>query len=231
MTTPMEVDALAEAPLFQDLAAEQWAKLNALLHRKALPAGAFLMTEEQPGEVAYVIISGTLKVLSEQAADADVILAILGPGDVVGEMSLIEQTGRSATVMALEESLVAWIDRASFQSCLHTMPQLSYNLIRILSARLRVANAQIQALSSLDVYGRVARQLLAFADAYGTSGPNGDVEIGLRLTQSDLAAMVGASRMRVNQVMVAFKRRAYISVDQHYRITVHDAPALEKRCQ
>jgi CRP/FNR family cyclic AMP-dependent transcriptional regulator len=146
-------------------------------------------------------------------------------------MSLVEQAGRSATTVALEETQLVWIDRASFWACLQTMPRLGLNLSRILSARLRMANAQIQSLSTLDVYGRVARQLLAFARAYGTTAANGDILIPIRLTQSDLAELIGASRVRVNQVIVVYKRRKYVSVDQHYHVTVHNASALAKRCQ
>jgi CRP/FNR family cyclic AMP-dependent transcriptional regulator len=164
-------------------------------------------------------------------AGADVILAILGPGDVLGEMSVVENIGRSADAMALEEVRLVWIDRASFWSCLQSMPTLSLNLIRTLSTRLRLANAQIQSLSTLDVYGRVARQILAFAQAYGTPTGQGDIVIPIRLTQSDMAGLVGATRVRVNQAIVAYKQRNFISIDQHHHITVHNATALKQRCQ
>ena len=82
------------------------------------------------------------------------------------------------------------------------MPALSYNLLRIVARRLRLATAQIQALATLDLHGRVARQILALAEECGSTGQNGTMTIPLRLTQSDLAEMVGASRVRVNEVIV-----------------------------
>jgi CRP/FNR family cyclic AMP-dependent transcriptional regulator len=206
-------------------------KLNELLHFASFPAGATIMVAEQPGEVAYILLTGTLKVLITQVDGTDVILAILGPGEVVGELSLVDHLGRSANVIALEPVTLLWLDRNTFQECRRAFPSLTDNMFTVLARRLRLANAQIQALATLDVYGRVAHQLLAFADAYGEPVPEGGIRIALRLTQSDLAGMVGATRVRVNQVLGAFKRNEYISVDAAHHITVYDADALELHCR
>jgi len=160
-----------------------------------------------------------------------VILAILGPGDTVGEMSLVDSAGRSANVVTLEKSELLWMDRATFQECLQTMPAVTYNLVHILSDRLRLANEQIQALATLDVYGRVARQVLAFARQYGRPTDDGGTLIPIRLTQSDIADLVGASRERINQVVVSYKRQKYIAVDRRYRITVYNKEALAQRAR
>jgi CRP/FNR family cyclic AMP-dependent transcriptional regulator len=224
-------DVLGTLPLFQGLAPAQLAHLNELLHRRTVPAGASLMLAEQPGEVAYLILSGTVKIHVEQANGKDVILGIRGRGEIVGEMSLVDRQGRSASVVTLEDCTLLWLDRRSFETCLQTMPVLSINLVRMLACRLRLATAQIQALAALDLYGRVARALLSLAEEYGEPAPDGGTLIPLRLTQSDLAGLVGASRVRVNEVMVAYKRRKYLTVDAQYRITVHNPGALAKRCQ
>ena len=96
----------------------------------------------------------------------------------------------------------------------------------LMARRLRVANSQLLAMATLDVHGRVARQLLLLADVYGEKLPNGDVRIPLRLTQGDLAGLVGATRVRVNEVLVGYKKRGYLSVDGRYRVTIHDRDAL-----
>jgi CRP/FNR family cyclic AMP-dependent transcriptional regulator len=111
------------------------------------------------------------------------------------------------------------------------MPAIALNLLRILSDRLRLANERIQALCALDVYGRVARQIQSFARQYGQRGADGTVTIPIRLTQSDIASLVGATRERVNQVMTSFKQQGYIAVDRNYHITVHNPDALERYCQ
>lgn len=221
---------LGALPLFQHLSLDQLQQLNGVLRRKQFPAGTDIVTAEQPGEVVYIILDGTVKIHAEQADGSTVILAILGAGEIFGEMSVLENIGRSATVMTLEEATVLWMDRLAFEASQQRIPELNSNLVRIFSRRLRLANAQIQALATLDVFGRVARQLLAFANEYGQRQPRGML-IPLRLTQSDLAGMVGASRVRVNQVLVFYKQQGYIAVDQDARITVLNHAALAARCQ
>jgi CRP/FNR family transcriptional regulator, cyclic AMP receptor protein len=175
--TPMLTDAehqlLREVALFDGLAPEQAVAIAALLQRKTFPAGTNLMAAEQPGEVVYIILSGTVKIFVEQTDGSEVIIAILGAGDTVGEMSLIDSAGRSANVITQEESTLLWMDRSAFQESLRTAPVITYNLVRTLSSRLRLANEQIQALATLDVYGRVARQILAFAQKYGRADESG----------------------------------------------------------
>lgn len=223
-------ELLTDVTLFQGLTVKQWERLKNLLHYQNFPAGTHIITAEQPGEMVYIIRGGTVKIFQEQADGTTVILAILGPGDVVGEMSMVDSVGRSANVVALEETTLIWLDRIAFQYCLDTMPKINYNLVRILSQRIRLANEQIQALASLDVNGRMARQFLAFAERYGVVREMGDILIPLRLTQSDLAHLVGASRKRVNQVMVHFKRSGLIEVDTDGRICVRDQAALAQMC-
>jgi len=230
MLAVSDPNLLRKIPLFQNLTAAELGRLSGLLRCNTFPAGTNITTMEQPGEVAYMILSGTVKIHIEEEDGSDVILAIVGSGEVIGEMSLVDSLGRSATAVTMEESCLYWMDRAAFWESLSSIPALTYNLVRIMSRRLRLANAQIQSLATLDVYGRVARQILAFAQEYGEATPDGGCRIPIRLTQSDLAGLVGASRVRINQVLVAYKRRKYIVVDQNYHITVLNRQALAQRC-
>ncbi|MDQ3755536.1 MAG: Crp/Fnr family transcriptional regulator [Acidobacteriota bacterium] len=230
ISTAYDFSSLSRIALFHDLTPPQLRQISEALHRKTFPANAPLMDVEQPGEVVYFILSGTVKVHVEQADGHDVIISILGPGECVGEMSLLDQIGRSASVVTIEESEMLWLDRATFRRCLLTMPMLAHNLACVLSARLRLANEQIQALAAHEAENRIARQILAFARRYGQQLPNGDLHVPIRLTQSDIASMVGASREHTNKILVSYKERGYLSVDQHHHITIHDQRALARRC-
>ena len=159
---------LAEIPLFRGIPADRLKRLNDVMHKKSVPAGTNMITAEQPGEVVYVLLEGTVKILIEQMDGREVILAFLGAGDTVGEMSLVDSAGRSANVMTMEKCSFLWMDRATFQDCLKNVSEFTQNLVRLLAGRLRMANEQIQSLSSLDVAGRLARQLLAFTERYGS---------------------------------------------------------------
>jgi CRP/FNR family cyclic AMP-dependent transcriptional regulator len=230
MAVVTDHNLLGEIALFRGLTAEQLSQLNDLLHGRTFPAGRSIITAEQPGEVIYVIASGSVKVHVEQADGTEVVIAVLTAGETVGEMSLLDCAGRSANVVTLEETTLFWMDRAAFQQCLRTMPVIHENLFHMLCNRLRLANERIQSLSRQEVEGRVARQLLALAGLYGqAAGGDGGMLIPIRLTQSDIASMVGATRERVNQVMAVYKQRGYISVDHNYRITVHHQASLLKR--
>jgi CRP/FNR family cyclic AMP-dependent transcriptional regulator len=131
--------------------------------------------------------------------------------------------------VTLEPCVALWIDRAAFQDLLATIPAISLNLIHILARRLRVATTQVQILSTQDLYGRVAHLLLTLAQEFGEAAPGGARRIPLRLTQSDLASLIGASRPRVNQILTFYKERGQIAMDQQYRITVLDMDTLAQR--
>lgn len=231
MPITSDSNALTLKLLFHRLTPEQLAQITPLLHHKTFPAGATIITVEQPGEVIYIIDRGAVKIHIEQADGTDVILAILAAGDVLGEMSLMDAEMRSANAVTLEDSVLWWMERTAFQQCLHTMPQLALNLLSLLSQRLRMANEQIQALATKDVEGRVARQLVALAKAYSQPSASGDWYIPIRLTQSELASFIGATRERVNQVIASYKQRHYLSVDSHHHITIHNLDALLLRVQ
>lgn len=215
-------------PLFKGLGEKELSWIAQRAHRRLFTAGASIVTAEQPGEAVYIILAGTVKIHIEQADGRDVVLAIVGAGDTIGEMSLLDSAGRSASAVALEASLLLWMDKSAFQEMLVTFPPVALNLVRIMSSRVRLNNELIQALATLDVYGRVARQLLAFAEKYGENGMG---LIPIHLTQGDIADLVGASRKRVNQVMVFFREQEFISINQAGKMVILNREALAKYCK
>jgi len=215
-------------PLFSGLTDKQLGWLRSRLYARMFPANREMIVTGMPGDMVYFILSGTVKVYIPQMDGEEVIVAVLGPGDPVGEMSMVDHGGRSANVITLEDTDVLWMSQADFKEALLYMPVMAQNLMRILSGRLRRATGQIQAMAALDVSGRVIRQILTFADRYGLTGSNGEVLIPIRLTQNELASLVGASRKRVNQTMVILKRSGWIAIDSIYHITILDRVALER---
>ena len=225
-----DAKTLRQIPLFAGLADDQIEFINSKLRKHTFSAGTNVITFETPGEVIYIIHSGTVKIKVDQADGKEVIVALLGAGEIVGELSVIDNDSRSADVMTQEDSVLFWMDRASFKDLLQEWPALSLNLLRILTRRVRLSTEQIQALGTLDVLGKVSRQLLVFADQYGVETPEG-IMIPMRLTQSDIAGLVGASRERVNQVFVNLRSRNTIAVNASYRVTIVDMPKLRQIIQ
>jgi CRP/FNR family transcriptional regulator, cyclic AMP receptor protein len=225
-----DADALARIELFEDVPRSELSRLLEYLYESHFPAGATVMVADQPGEAVYVIMAGSVKVHAIRPDGTEVVLAVLGPGEVLGEMGVADSLGRSASVVTLEESTLLWMDGKTFRANVRESTVLSGNLAEVLSKRVRLANARLISLASLDVPGRVASQLLSLAREYGQETPEG-TRIPMHLTQSDLAALVGASRVSVNQALGHFRKRAAISVAGDGRVTVRDEEALARRAR
>ena len=219
---------LSYIQLFEGMTPTQLDWIAQHAHRRNFEAGRNVMTIEQPGEAVFIILHGSVKIHIEQG-ERDVILAILGAGDMLGEMSLIDSVGRSASAVTLETSLMLWMDKTTFTYILDNFPPVARNLVKIMVSRVRLSDQLIQALATLDVNGRVARQLLAFAEKYGRE-KDGVTQIRITLTQGDIADLVGASRKRVNQAMVLFKEQGLTDTDGEGRISIHNRDGLARYC-
>jgi CRP/FNR family cyclic AMP-dependent transcriptional regulator len=226
--SPTDPTALSSMSLFKGVPTRELERLASLLHERSFPTGTNVLSKEQPAEAVYVILSGCVKVYAIRPDGTEVILAVLGSGEVLGEMGLADSLGRSADVATLEQTTLLWMDRVTFRASVSESPAVARNLADILARRLRLTNANLLALATLDVPGRLASQLLTLAREYGERTPEG-IRIPMRLTQADLAALVGASRVRVNQALSPFRKRGAITLDADGHITVRDEDALVRR--
>lgn len=227
MTAILPPSAIEKIRLFAGLSPQQANWVGLRLHTRSFAPGSDLIIAGTPGEAVYFILSGTVKVYVPQLDGREVTVNLLGAGDTVGELSVIDSSSRSASVITLEDTRVAWMSRPDFLEAIRTIPPISDNLLRTLTARLRNTTEHIQAYASLDIPGRIARQILVISSTYGQPVEDG-IYIPLRLTQNDIAELVGASRKRVNQVIVALKREGVITIDLRWHITVHRRELLEK---
>jgi len=222
-------EALASIPLFAQLTEEQTALIAGRLRRRTYAEREVIVRRDDPGDALFIVTSGKVKI-SYSDEENETIIAMMSAGEFFGELSILDGEARSADVVALEPTDVLVLSADDFHQCLAVMPGIATGLLRELAGRLRRSTSWIRALSSQDVYGRIAQQLLFLADTHGIEGPDGSRRIPLRLTQNDLAGIIGASRESVNKAVGYFKGKGYISVDNAtYHITVHDRPALEKR--
>ena len=163
-------------------------------------------------------------------ADGDEItLALLGRGEVVGEMSLIDDDLRSATVVTLERVSLLALDRDTYDYFRRDCPRLIENLIRIVAKRLRRTNAQLLAIATQEVPGRICRQLIILTEAYGQE-ESGGIRIQFRLTQEDISHLVGATRVSVNGALGKLRRDELIDWDNQHRFLIRDLDALEAMC-
>lgn len=227
MTTPQLRDFLKGTLLFDGLPPEVVDPLLERFHPRSFKADAMVMLEDQVGSLICVIVEGTVKV-SRSKPHRCTLLNISGPGEVLGEVSLLDGSGHSADIVTLEPTTVMWIERSLLAQYLAEHPLLYRNLAIILARRLRLASSRLEALASLDVPGRLAFQLISFARVYGESTPQGTL-IPLTLSQGDLAELIGATRTRVNQALATMRRSRLLEINSSHRITIRDVAELEKK--
>jgi CRP/FNR family transcriptional regulator, cyclic AMP receptor protein len=175
-------------------------------------AGAVIVGQDDPGEALYVLASGKVKVVLYGESGREIILSLFRtPGDFFGEMSLLDDQPRSATVIALERSTLLSLSRADFRTHLKAHPRTALEVLAELSRRLRRADEVIGNLALLDVYGRVARWLREQAESDGEETDEG-VVIRQRPTQQEIAGLIGTSRETVSRALSELARRGHIAV-------------------
>ena len=207
MATTVSTAVLKAVPLFSSFPDEQLRMLAAVVTRKSLARSSTVMAGGDATDSLYIVLSGRLKVLMSDADGKEVILSILGPGEFFGEMGLIDDSPRSASVVSIEPCELLAIAKRDFKKCLAENFDMSMAVMRGLVRRLREADRKIGSLALLDVYGRVARLLLDMAE-----NVEGEKVVTKRLPKQDIAKMIGASREMVSRVMKDLQMGGYIEV-------------------
>jgi CRP/FNR family transcriptional regulator, cyclic AMP receptor protein len=190
-------------------------QISAELFEKARPvhlaADSSLFLEGDPGDGCYRVEQGLLKVSVISSTGGERILAILGPGAVVGELSILDELPRSASVTAIRDSQLSFISRRQFAAVANTHPEVYRHITNLLAARLRDTNTVVAAASFLPLKGRVARALVDLASAFGEELGNNRILIRQKISQSDVAAMAGIARENVSRILNEWIRTKLIS--------------------
>jgi CRP/FNR family cyclic AMP-dependent transcriptional regulator len=196
---------LRNVPLFSGLDDLRLGVLVPMMMRTSFPRNETIINAGDPTDSLYLVITGRLKVLMSDEQGREVILAILGTGEFFGEMGLLDDSPRSASVVTLEPCELLSISKTDFKRCLAENADLSLMVMRGLVKRLREADQKIGSLALMDVYGRVARLLLEMAEDIG-----GEKMVVKKLSKQDIAKMIGASREMVSRVMKDLELGGYI---------------------
>jgi CRP/FNR family cyclic AMP-dependent transcriptional regulator len=206
----MEVQAdsvLTGIPLFAGLSKGALTIISSHASTKSHPKNTVILSEGDKTDSLYVILSGRVKAYASDEDGKEIILSLQGPGEYFGEMALLDEGPRSASVMTLEPTRLAIISKQTFRECLANNPNISFDLIRQLVLRGRRLTDSVKSLGLNDVYARMVRKLLDFA-----TERDGELVIEQRLTHQDIANMVGSSREMVSRIMKELSRGGYIAV-------------------
>lgn len=177
------------------------AKLFADAKPRKLAADEVLFVAGDPGDGCYRVEQGLLKVSMISPSGAERILAIVGPGGIVGELSTIDGLPRSASVTAVRDAELTFVSRAAFQAFAEGHPKVYEVLVTLLASRLRDTDGVVAAGSFLPLKGRVARALLDLAEAFGQDVGQGRILIRQKVSQSEVAAMAGIARENVSRIL------------------------------
>ena len=223
------IEALRATALFGDLDDRAQARLAEIAIHRRYRRGSVLFVQGEQAERCFTIVSGAVKISAYHPDGREAVLAVLGPGDVFGELALFDQSPRSADATAMEDSELLSIDAKGLHDAISDSPKLGLGMLRVLAERLRQSNEAFQDIAFFDVPGRVARRLADLADAHGTDGAEGIV-IDFALSQESLAQMVGATRESVNKALALLKRRGLVArIGKRY--VVSDVARLRERAK
>ncbi len=207
---------LEDVSLFSGLPQSDLDAISRLATTRAFPRNTIIISEGDTSDSLYAILSGKVKIYLSDDEGKEIIINIQGVGEYFGELALLDDSPRSASVMTIEPCKLAIISKIAFDECLEANPQIALRVIRGLSTRLRDLTDNVKSLALMDVYGRVARTLLDLAE-----DENGEQVVRQRLTQRDIANMVGASREMVSRILKDLSTGGYITI-RNKTITIHE---------
>ena len=215
--TGLSLVLLRNVPLFSGLDEVELEKLSRVAGRRSMSRGEQVVRAGESADSLLIMLTGRAKVTNFDEEGREIILAWLGPGEFFGEMGLIDDSPRSATVIAVENCELLTLGKAEFQRCMQENFQVAQKLMQILVRRLREADRNIESLALLDVYGRVARLLLDMAER----GADGSLVVPKKVSRQDIAKMIGASREMVSRVMKDLQQRGLIE-ETDSQLIIHD---------
>ncbi|HKT85077.1 MAG TPA: Crp/Fnr family transcriptional regulator [Novosphingobium sp.] len=194
-----------------------------------LRAGEVLFRAGDAGDGCYRIATGLVKVVVASKQGEERIISLLGPGAIVGELSMIDGEPRAASVVAVADTALSFVSRAKFQKHAEADPGLMNYLVTTLTGRLREANEMLAASTFLSVKGRLARALLSLAEYIGEER-DGRIELRHRISQGDLAAMAGIARENVSRTMSEWRTRNVVTRASEY-YCINDPNALAEEAE
>jgi len=205
-------------PIFCGLKEDDIRQVEASLVRRNYSGGQTLFHMGDEGGNMYIIHRGRVKVTIPSSRGEEVILTILGPGEIIGELSFIDGKPRSATVQTIEDTEVYTLRRKDFLNLMRDRFEVVQHVLEILAQRLRSTDAQLAECHFLDVTSRLAKKIWDMGRHFGVEETDG-IRIVVRVTQKDLAAMVGATRESINRQLKRLRDRGLIEMSEgHLKI-------------
>ncbi|HJT03520.1 MAG TPA: Crp/Fnr family transcriptional regulator [Pseudonocardiaceae bacterium] len=205
-------DALARAGIFQGVDPSAVQDLRAALEPVRFPRAHVIFAEGELGDRLYIVLSGKVKIGRRSPDGRENLLAVFGPSDMFGELSIFDPGPRTSTATTVTEVQAVTMDRTALREWIAKRPEIAEQLLRVIARRLRRTNNMLADLIFTDVPGRVAKALLQLAHDFGTQ-EGGMLRVTHDLTQEEIAQLVGASRETVNKALADFAHRGWLRLE------------------
>ena len=205
-------DALARAGIFQGVDPSAVQDLRTALEPVSFPRAHVIFAEGELGDRLYIIVSGKVKIGRKSPDGRENLLAVFGPSDMFGELSIFDPGPRTSTATTVTEVQAVTMDRTALREWITKRPEIAEQLLRVIARRLRRTNNMLADLIFTDVPGRVAKALLQLAHDFGTQ-EGGMLRVTHDLTQEEIAQLVGASRETVNKALADFAHRGWLRLE------------------
>ena len=225
----MDDDIVRSAPLFAALDEGAASSLRQSMVEVNLGRSETLFDEGDQGDQLYVIVEGKIKLGRASGDGRENLLAVLGPGEMFGELSLFDPGPRSATVTAVTDCVFQSLSNEELGRWLNGRPEVARGLLVQLAGRLRKANDVVADLVFSDVPGRVAKALLDLSSRFGKVADDG-IHVHHDLTQEEIAQLVGASRETVNKALADFASRGWLRLEAR-SVVIMDVERLKRRAR
>ncbi|HET9852077.1 MAG TPA: Crp/Fnr family transcriptional regulator [Candidatus Limnocylindrales bacterium] len=219
--------AMARSPLFQGIEPDELTRIAQTMARRRYRRLEVIFHEGDPGDALHVVVAGRVKITRQSLDGDEAIIVTLGSGESFGEIVLLDGAARSATATAMEPTETVVLTRANFERLVDGGSPFRWSLLGGVAHRLRRLTDQLAEVHFLDIGGRLALTLSRLAEE-AAPGATADVRLARPLTQTDLAAMVGGTRQRVNQILGELADEGLVAVESGV-IVVRNVPALRNR--
>jgi CRP-like cAMP-binding protein len=227
LTPERKRELLARVPLFQGFGTRELDALVPAARPITVAARHEVFHKGDTGSQLYVVIDGRLKALTTSPEGDDVVFNVMGPGEVFGEVALLSESPRSATVRAIERCELLVLDRRDFLAFLKRSPDVAVRMLTVLAERLMRVSEFVEDVQFLNLPVRLAKKLMLFADRYGRDAEDGAVKIDLKLSQEEWGDLVGTTRESINKQMRAWGDEGLIRIDAGY-VTLLQPEAIER---
>ena len=219
--------SFGRVPFLQQLAPDDADALLQRVRRRKIPPGTEILRAGSAGDEPVLILAGRVRLVAYGADRREVVLAVRGPGELIGEMAALGAGRRTATAVALEEVEAGFLSARDLVSFLREHPDAAIVMIRMIVRRLAETTQDVVDLATQDSVGRLAKRLVDLSAEHGRTAAGG-TQIELALTQDELARWTGATRETVSRALRLMRQLGWVATDRK-TITVLDPAALRER--